>query len=45
MWSSLKDCTAMIAEWTTLEATVNQIRLRLAAGFRAALSRKTPSVA
>lgn len=34
----------MIAEWTTLEATVNQIRLRLAAGFRAALSTKTPGL-
>jgi hypothetical protein len=44
MRSSLKDCTAMIAECTTLD-TVNQIRLRLAAAFRATLSRKTPSVA
>ena len=34
----------MIAEWTTLETTVNQIRLRLAAGFRAALSTKTPGL-
>jgi hypothetical protein len=40
-----KDCTAMIAACTTLDHTVNQIRLRLACGFRAALSRKTPSVA
>ena len=35
----------MIAAWTTLDHTVNQIRLRLAAGSRAALIKKTPSVA
>jgi len=35
----------MIAACTTLDHTVNQIRLRLACGFRAALSRKMPSVA
>ena len=47
MWCPplLKDWTAMIAACTTLDQTVNQIRLRLASGFRAALSRKTPSVA
>jgi uncharacterized membrane protein YfcA len=46
IWCPLpKDCTAMIAACTTLDHTVNQIRLRLACGFRAALRRKTPSVA
>ena len=35
----------MIAACTTLDHTANQIRLRLARGFRAALIRKTPSVA
>ena len=30
----------MIAAWTTLDTTVNQIRLRLASGFRAAFSTK-----
>ena len=40
-----KDCAAMIAACTTLDSTANQIRLRFALGFRAALIRKTPSVA
>jgi hypothetical protein len=35
----------MIAECTRLEITVNQIRLRLACGFRAPFNRKIPSVA
>ena len=39
------DCTAMIAACTTLDHTVNQIRLRFACGFRAAFIKKTPSVA
>jgi hypothetical protein len=37
--------TAMIAAWTTLEHTVNQIRLILVSGRRAAFQRKRPSVA
>jgi hypothetical protein len=44
-WPLPKDCTAIIAAWTTLEHTVNQIRLTLASGRRAAFHRKTPSVA
>ncbi|SRX94788.1 hypothetical protein MSP7336_03049 [Mycobacterium shimoidei] len=35
----------MIAACTALDHTANQIKLRLAAGFRAALIKKTPSVA
>ena len=45
IWSPLKDCIAMIAPCTTLDHTANQIKLRFAAGLRAALIRKTPSVA
>ncbi len=37
--------TAMTAEWTRLEMAVNQMRLRLACGSRAAFNRKMPSVA
>ena len=37
--------TAMIPPWTTLDHTVNQIRLRWASGSREAQSRNTPSVA
>ena len=35
----------MITACTTLDTTVNQIRLRLASGSRVASSRKTPRVA
>ncbi|MNP11239.1 hypothetical protein D3C76_1034160 [compost metagenome] len=37
--------TAMIAPCTALDHTVNQIRLRLANGSRAARIKNTPSVA
>ena len=39
------DCAAMIPPCTTLDQTVNQIRLRFASGSRAAMRRNTPSVA
>jgi hypothetical protein len=35
----------MITACTTLDQTVNQIRLRWASGFRDAMIRNTPSVA
>ena len=38
-------CTAMIPPWTTLDHTVNQIRLRWASGSRDARIRNKPSVA
>src|SRR4029453_3075890 len=39
------DCTAMMPPCTTLDHTVNQIKLRWACGSLDAISRKTPSVA
>src|SRR5262245_51682572 len=42
---SLNACQAMIAPWTTLDHTVNQIRLLCASGSCDAIRRNTPSVA
>src|SRR6266446_4134210 len=45
LWVPSKDCTAITPPCTTLDQTVNQIRLLWATGLRAASIRKTPSVA
>ena len=46
MWCFLcNDSTAMTTACTTLDHTVNQIRLMLASGRRAAFQRNRPSVA
>ena len=39
------DCTAMIPPCTTLDHTVNQMRLKCASGLRDATNKNTPSVA
>jgi hypothetical protein len=46
IWSAcMKDCSAIIPAWTTLDHTVNQMRLKCAPGLRLAIKRKTPNVA
>src|SRR5215471_2477099 len=45
-WSGfVRACAAMIPACTTLDHTVNQIRLKFVSGSRLAINRKTPSVA
>jgi len=43
--ADVKDCTAMTTAWHDARHTVNQIRLMLASGRRAAFQRNRPSVA